>query len=982
VTGWCVRLGIGVFVFLISSMLPEGARAQSIVTGELVGSVVDSAGRPVPGALVTLRAVEGASGALETTGTDGSFTFGFVLPGGYELQAEALGWRPLVVDMVRVAPAKQAAIRLVLTAAQPPVERRDTLPGAALPVAADAALAWLDASLIEALPARDPQLASLIGLGGTIDEQSGMEGLPESLVTLHFDGHQFHPARHPWAASDPARGILVPRSAVRSASLPRATDIEWAEGAGVVALSTGVRREGVPALFGLWAGDAGWRGSALAGDPPAFTSWWAGGGTTLALVRDTARVHIAFETGVLQRPLAPLASDSVLAPLDEEFPDLASTALAESSWTSGSLKLDWGLGNGGVLEVSMAGATFSEDSPGRAAPSLRYDTPSGAVEGTDGLVGVNLAAPLRAPLTLELRAEGALSRRIFGREGEAPGSSLLLVDPRITIGGPPNDPGEVRRTEIGGTAALHYARGPHRGKFGVHASVASHRFDLLDQPRGMFLFGAPDGVGNNGVFAERAGTLPPVTFSVPSGNVFAQYRWSADGVELTMGGRMGLSAHPVKQIPLDEQFLELSGYPNTFIRTSSRQFGGIAHGAWDPTARGRTVLQAGIGLEYGEVDPAAFWEAIGNSGTVPVRRVAGDLPSWPDAPPPDAGNPASSLSILDPVVSPPRTSRALVGLAQRLAGGVTVRIEASTRLTEFLLRRVDLNAPIRPTLTGEGNRPVLSPVESWGGVVGPPGSSWRRFSEYDAIWGLNGDGWSRYRGVTVGLDGELGRRGLIALSYTYSETTDNLVGLAAGDPSAALTPLLGGGTTTTLESPSDLDIPHRAAATVSLNFGRLANLGAAYRGRSGSPFTPMVAHGLDVNGDGSWTNDVAWIPENDTVVTAAEAAGCSAIARGALAARNSCRGPVVHELDLRLALGPFTLGRAGVELTFDVINATDQEDGVRDDALFLLDTTKPVTTAAGRVSIPYRVNPGFGSLLARADRGRQLRLGLRLGALR
>ena len=34
------------------------------------------------------------------------------------------------------------------------------------------------------------------------------------------------------------------------------------------------------------------------------------------------------------------------------------------------------------------------------------------------------------------------------------------------------------------------------------------------------------------------------------------------------------------------------------------------------------------------------------------------------------------------------------------------------------------------------------------------------------------------------------------------------------------------------------------------------------------------------------------------------------------------------------------------------------------------------------VTVPYRLNPGFGSLLARSDRGRQIRVGLRLGAPR
>jgi hypothetical protein len=42
-------------------------------------------------------------------------------------------------------------------------------------------------------------------------------------------------------------------------------------------------------------------------------------------------------------------------------------------------------------------------------------------------------------------------------------------------------------------------------------------------------------------------------------------------------------------------------------------------------------------------------------------------------------------------------------------------------------------------------------------------------------------------------------------------------------------------------------------------------------------------------------------------------------------------------LDLRLELGPLRLGRAGLDLVVDLMNATDQEDGIRDNALLLLE---------------------------------------------
>ncbi len=144
----------------------------------------------------------------------------------------------------------------------------------------------------------------------------------------------------------------------------------------------------------------------------------------------------------------------------------------------------------------------------------------------------------------------------------------------------------------------------------------------------------------------------------------------------------------------------------------------------------------------------------------------------------------------------------------------------------------------------------------------------------------------------------------------------------------------------------------------------------------------MVRGGLDVNGDGSWVNDVAWVPGSEEARRLAEVVGCTDLPTGAFPSRNSCRGPALLELDLRLTLGPLALGRAELELTVDLVNATDQEEGIRDDALLLLDPSAPLSVNAGRLSVPYRLNPGFGSLAARSDRGRQMRIGLRLGAAR
>src|SRR6185436_13724651 len=118
----------------------------------------------------------------------------------------------------------------------------------------------------------------------------------------------------------------------------------------------------------------------------------------------------------------------------------------------------------------------------------------------------------------------------------------------------------------------------------------------------------------------------------------------------------------------------------------------------------------------------ALYEVIENSGLVFTRRAVGDLSSWPTSPAAAVTPRGASLTILDPSFEPPRTSRGMVALAHRLAGGATLRIQATARRTELILRRSDLNRPITPALTGEGGRPVLAPVLLSGGVLTAPAS--------------------------------------------------------------------------------------------------------------------------------------------------------------------------------------------------------------------------------------------------------------------
>jgi hypothetical protein len=98
------------------------------------------------------------------------------------------------------------------------------------------------------------------------------------------------------------------------------------------------------------------------------------------------------------------------------------------------------------------------------------------------------------------------------------------------------------------------------------------------------------------------------------------------------------------------------------------------------------------------------------------------------------------------------------------------------------------------------------------------------------------------------------------------------------------------------------------------------------------------------------------------------------------AARNSCRGPSVHALDLSAALTLLRFGGASTSLVIDAFNVLESEHETPDAALYLIDPAGSliVDAAARTVTVPLLVNPDFGTSLVRRHSGRRIRLGLSL----
>jgi tetratricopeptide (TPR) repeat protein len=116
--GWSHLLGFIVLIALMLSatapLFTQQTSAQQISKGGLRGTVQDSAGKPVAGALVRLEQKGGADAQERKTGSQGEFVFTPLKAGTYAVSAEKSGFRSLVTTVIAASPDDPKKVLLVL----------------------------------------------------------------------------------------------------------------------------------------------------------------------------------------------------------------------------------------------------------------------------------------------------------------------------------------------------------------------------------------------------------------------------------------------------------------------------------------------------------------------------------------------------------------------------------------------------------------------------------------------------------------------------------------------------------------------------------------------------------------------------------------------------------------------------------------------------------------------------------------------------
>ncbi|MEX0837642.1 MAG: hypothetical protein WD101_04870, partial [Gemmatimonadota bacterium] len=719
-------------------------------------------------------------------------------------------------------------------------------------------------------------------------------------------------------------------------------------------------------------------------DTPGLTSYQAAGRASVDLKPDTTTLLVASEVLQHEAPqraridaetadaLSVLGSDLVLAlgaPSVERVSRYSGLGRFYTQPSDASRVLIRG-------NIAYSERTF--DGPGALpAPAAGLGESS-----TEFSLAGSFVSEISDGLTLEIRGGVSGSDRVF--EAAAPWiPSAHLAATGLPLGDLAGGPAESSLTDFSLLPVLRWDRGT-AGAFKTGLSTRILRYDMTASPGGVGDFAFTDAdalLAGRGL--ARTQDEASSTFTTREVGVFAQYDVSpSPGLDVSFGARFDYEQIPAAEPSLDTDWLALTGianpdYPDAFPQLDLR--GSVS---WDPANDGRTRLFTVGSVHHGNVDPTALFEAFARDGGTEATTYIGSGMSWLNGTVPGSATSLPTLALLGPDLQPPRSVRATAGVVRELAGGLSVHLAGDFRRTDFLARRRNLNLPTTAGARDAFSRDVYGTLTKDGALVAATGENARRFPGFGDVWALDPDGWSEYRAITAGLEVRTERVDLYG-AFTRSETRDNWVGAAAGSPWAELDPLLPPFVESWAEGRSDFDRPNRVTASALFPVPSLpgTSVSATYRFESGRPFTPRYRYGVDANGDGSWENDVPFVPQPEDLGEVYDAWDCLRNQAGGFAVRNSCRGPSSHHMSARLQIGFGALGGQRASLFVEGLNLLESEDGVIDEALVLVDPDAPLTYAQGdtRVTVPLTVNPTFGEVLLPTTRGRMLRVGLRIG---
>ena len=116
-------------VLVIALLMTPSLVAQSLVSGDLTGTVTDPSGAVVPNATVTLKSNSTGATRNTTSTNNGSYRFSLLQPGSYTVSASASGFsKAETTTMINVGQATVADIKMAVGTSSQTVEVTSAAP--------------------------------------------------------------------------------------------------------------------------------------------------------------------------------------------------------------------------------------------------------------------------------------------------------------------------------------------------------------------------------------------------------------------------------------------------------------------------------------------------------------------------------------------------------------------------------------------------------------------------------------------------------------------------------------------------------------------------------------------------------------------------------------------------------------------------------------------------------------------------------------
>lgn len=439
-------------------------------------------------------------------------------------------------------------------------------------------------------------------------------------------------------------------------------------------------------------------------------------------------------------------------------------------------------------------------------------------------------------------------------------------------------------------------------------------------------------------FANGDDPRRPTSFDVRQYGVYAGDQWRVnDGFTFTYGLRVDLPSYPddPSSNPLVQDAI---GFDTSSTGSDDPVVSPRLGFNWDPTGRGTDQLRGGIGVFAGRTPYVWISNAYANTG-VESSQLAAFCPDdvsciefVPDAldQPRDLGGAATpTVDLIDPDFEFPRVLRTTLAYDKRLPGDIEGSLETTWTQTQEDVFYLNVNRVQTGTSPLDG-RPTYSDAST---------------ALNDALLLTNtGEGEILTAALRLHRSFENG----LTVSGTYAwmdaeSAMDATSSRAVSNWQFRPTP---GDIFEDDVATSAFEVEQRANLQLIYDFdtGPLGHtLGLFYSAESGRPYSLLM--GGDPNEDGFTSNDLLFVPGSPDDIILLDAAGnpipydrfadflrsagIDATA-GRILDRNESNAPWVHQLDFHYGI-ELPISRLRTQLTFDILNLAnliDSEEGV------------------------------------------------------